>query len=265
MGALTLVPSTGLPPARAALVNLSRRIADAESQLERLTRGRDQLRAELSRADTAKNELDSLISEDASSLVGKLRSGASWALAHFGSARAQNLVAALSESQVQLGVAAKALTSIEAEIAVAEREGADLKARKPDMVRAVLIEAAGGFRYDLQTALDHVRESLVILAALDRLTARTDGSYQPNERIVIEVPPLGGLPATAILVPEASIAAAKNVWAKYQQTIGEQPLASADSLAFPVVNPNADDGMISYDRLTATERKAVDQSRASGV
>jgi hypothetical protein len=265
MGALTTLPSTGLPPARAALVSLNRRIVDAERQLDTLLRGRNQLRSELSRADTAKNELETLITEDASTLAGKLRTGVSWALASFGSMRAATIVAQLSESQVQAAVGEKALAKVAEEIATLEREVSDLKAQKPDMTRAVLIESAGGFRYDLQTALDHVRESLVILAALDRVTARTDGSYQPNERIVIEVPPLGGLPATAILVPEASIAAAKNVWAKYQQTIGEQPLASADSLAFPVVNPNADDGMISYDRLTATERKAVDQSRASGV
>src|ERR1700677_3823340 len=126
MGALTLV-QPGLPPGRRALVALNKRIGDAESQLERLVRGRDQLRAELSRADIAKVELDTLISEDATSLAAKLRSGASWALAHFGSARAQNLVASLSESQVQLGVGTKALAAIEAEIPVSQREVSDLK------------------------------------------------------------------------------------------------------------------------------------------
>jgi hypothetical protein len=133
-------------------------------------------------------------------------------------------------------------------------------------VRAVLIEAGGGgFRYDLQTALDHVREAMVALSALDRVTAMTDGSWTPNERIVIEIPALGGMPATAVVVPEASVAAAANVWAKYHQTIAEHPLASVDEMLFPPVDPHADEGLISYDRLSATERKAVDQYRAIGV
>jgi cell division protein FtsB len=265
MGALALIPSTGLPPARARLVNLTRRISDAEAQLDRLTRGRDQLRAELSRADIAKVELDSLISEDASSLVGKLRSGASWALAHFGSARAQNLVASLSESQVQLGVGTKALTAIEAEIAVSEREVADLKSGKADLVRAVLLESAGGFRSDLATSIENLRESMAILAALGRITARSDGSFTSNDRVVVEIPALGGLPAQAVSVPESSIATALRVWGKYSQTLGDNPLSSADEMKFPPVNPHADEGLVLYDRLTATERNRVDQDRAQGV
>jgi cell division protein FtsB len=263
--ALTLIPSTGLPPARARLVNLTRRISDAETQLDRLVQGRDQLRAELSRADTARNELDSLIVHDAGSLVGKLRSGASWALSHFGSARAMNLVAVLAESGLQHQVGARALTEIEAEIAVFEREVADLKSGKDDLVRSVLIESAGGLRYDLMTALDHVREAMAALVALDRLTARNDGSYSPNGRIVVEIAACGGLPAQAVVVPEASIVAARNVWEKFSQTVVANPLASADEMKFPPVDPHADEGKILYDRLSTTERKAFDQSRSSGV
>jgi hypothetical protein len=219
----------------------------------------------LARADIAKVELDTLISEDASSLAAKLRSGASWALAHFGSARAQNLVASLSESQVQLGVGTKALTAIEAEIAVSERAVSDLKSGKADLVRGVLLESAGGFRADLETAISDLREAMAVLGALDRLTARTDGSFSPNERIVVEVPALGGLPAQAVSVPESSIATALRVWGKYSQTLGDNPLSSADEMKFPPVNPHADEGLVLYDRLTATERNRVDQDRAQGV
>jgi cell division protein FtsB len=265
MNALAIIHSNGLPPARGRLVNLTRRISDAESQLERLTRGRDQLRAELARADIAKVELDTLISEDASSLAAKLRSGASWALAHFGTARAQNLVASLSESQVQLGVGTKALASIESEIEVAQREVSDLRAGKEDAVRAVLLEASAGFREEVDAAITDLRESLTIVAALERVVARSDGSYSPNERIAIEIPAIGGRPAEAVVVPEASIVAGANVWGKYAETLGENPLSSIDEVLFPRVNPHADDGTILYDRMTTTERKAVDQNRSQGV
>jgi hypothetical protein len=264
VAALTLV-QPGLPPGRRALVALNKRIGDAETQLDRLVRGRDQLRAELSRADIAKVELDTLISEDATSLAAKLRSGASWALAHFGSARAQNLVASLSESQVQLGVGTKALAAIEAEIAVSEREVSDLKAGKADLVLKVLLESGSGFREDMATAIENLREAMVGLCSLDRITSRSDGSYATHSRVVIEVPEIGGLPPQVVVIPEASVAAAQNVWAKYAETVADNALASADTMAFPVVNPHADDGVVEYSRLSKTERSMVDQNRANGV
>jgi hypothetical protein len=264
MGALTIIQGGSLPPARAQLVDITRRIRDSERHLETLQSGKVALASELGRAAEAKAELQELVNADAVRLVDRLRSGGQWMLSTFGNARAKELSASLSESRIQAAVGEKALTSIGEEIAVLEREIVDLKAQKQDAVRAVLIESSGGFRYDLMTALDHVRDALVALVAMDRVTARTDGSWTPNERIVVEIPALAGMPAQAVAVPEASVAAAVNVWTKYQQTIGEQPLASAEALAFPIVNPDADAGLISYDRLTATERKAVDQSR-SGV
>jgi hypothetical protein len=265
MGALAIIPSSSLPPARATLVALNRRLADADRALATLVTGRDRLRSELGRADVARNELDSMIAEDASSLVGKLRSGANWALSHFGSPRAMNLLASLSESHLQNEVGSKALAAIEAEIAVAEREVADLRLRKPDLVRAVLLESADGFKDDLATAIDDLRAMMVVLAALDKITARSDGHWSPNERVVVEIPALAGLQAQAVVVPSASIETALRVWGKYSQALGDNPLASADEMKFPPVNPHADDGMISYDRLTSTERSLVDQNRSQGV
>jgi cell division protein FtsB len=265
MRALAIIPTTGLPPARARLVNLTRRISDAESQLARLVRGRDQLRAELSRADSAKAELETLITEDASSLASKLRSGVNWALSSFGSVRAQNLIATLAESQVQHGIGQKALNAIEAEIAVSEREVSDLKAHKPDMVRSVLIEAADGFRADLLSAVDDMRQAMTTLAALDRLTARSDGSFSPTDRIAVELPSLGTMPAQAVIGPEACIERAQSIWSAYADELDSNPLANVENLTFPHVIGNEDDGRLTYDRLTHTERNRVDQERSQGV
>jgi hypothetical protein len=265
MGALAIIPSAGLPPARRGLVDLNRRINDAESQLSTLVVGRDRLRAELGRADTARHELDSLVMQDATSLVGKLRAGASWALSNFGSARAMNLVAVLSESGLQRQVGEKALNEIEAEIAVFEREVADLKARRPDALRAVLLESAGGFRSDLLTAVNHLREAMTTLAALDRLTERTDGSYSPNDRIVIEIPAIGSLPPQAVVSPEFCIERAQSIWRDFSAELEANPLANVEGLEFPLVLGSEDDGRILYDRMTRTERTRADQDRSQGV
>jgi hypothetical protein len=101
MGALALIPNGAPPPARAALVDLNKRITNAEAKLDRLVQNLDRLRSELSRADSAKGELEFLITEDASSLVGKMKAGVSWALSNLGSPRAMTLVAQLSESRIQ--------------------------------------------------------------------------------------------------------------------------------------------------------------------
>jgi hypothetical protein len=265
MGALAIIPSSSLPPARRALVDLNRRIVDAESQLATLVNGRDRLRSELGRADTARHELDALISGDAVSLAGKLRSGASWALSHFGSARALNLVASLSESGLQRQVGEKALAEIEAEIAVFKRELSDMRARKPDAVRAVLIEASAGFREDLANAIDDLRQSLTILAALDRVTARGDGSFRPNERIAVEIPSLGTMPAQPVIAPNSAIQRAQSILIDFADELESNPLADVETLKFPHVIGNEDAGKTSYADLSRAERQIIDFERASGV
>jgi hypothetical protein len=261
MGALIPFGDGALPPARRALVSLNKNISAAESMLERLVRGRDQLRAELSRADTARAALDTMVTEDASSLSGRIRSGASWALSHFGSARAMNLVASLAESQVQLGIGSKALAEIESEVQQIEREVSDLKARKADAVRAVLVEASAGFRDDMLSALDDMRQAMTVLAALDRITAKSDGSFRPNERIVVEIPALGTMPAQAVVAPDACIDRAQSVLRAFTAELDSDPLADVEDLKFPHVIGSEDDGRVLYDRLTVTERLAVDAAR----
>jgi cell division protein FtsB len=205
MGALTIIQGGSLPPARARLVALNEKIVAAEKQLRTLRAGEAALASELGRAAEAKAELQDLVNADAVRLVDRLRNGGQWMLSAFGNSRAKELSASLSESRIQGAVGEKALASIGEEIAILEREIADLKAQKQDAVRGVLIEAAGGgARYDLMTAIDHLREAMCVLVALDRATAHSDGSWMPNDRVTVEVPELGGLPAQVIAVPSAA-------------------------------------------------------------
>jgi hypothetical protein len=259
---LAIIPrsSAGLPPARAQLVDLNRRIADAEHQLATLCSGRYRLRSELGRANSAKIELDVLISDDASSLVGKLRSGVTWALSNFGSPRAQTLVAQLSESRVQHEVGAQALQSIDAECKALESDLDALRARKPNVVA----QAAAGLFEDYADAVDQLRDLMVQLRGLEvamgveRIPART-AAMLPDFTWA------DGLPEMAVVAPAASIATANNVWQKFARTLGDNPLASADEMKFPSVDPYADDGLVEYGRMTATERRRVDILKSHGV
>jgi hypothetical protein len=265
MGALTLVPSNGLPPARARLVNLTRRISDAEKRLRTLQDGKNQLAAELGRAAGAKAELQELVNFDAVRLVDRLRDGGQWLLSSFGNARARELAASLSESRIQAAVGETALASVTGEIAALEREVADLKAAKSEAVTAVLIEAADGFRADLLIAIDDLRQAMTILAGLDRVTARGDGSWSPRERIAVEIPALGTLPAQVCVAPHSMVDKAQSTLLAFAAELDSNPLADIENLKFQHVAGNEDSGKTTYAEFTSAERQMIDLERASGV
>jgi hypothetical protein len=265
MNALALISPPGLPPARARLVSLNDRITDAERRLRTLRDGKTALAAELGRAAGAKAELQQLVAYDAVRLVDRLRDGGQWLLSSFGNARARELSASLSESRIQAAVGETALVSVGEEIAVLEREVADLRLQKPDATRAVLLEASDGFRTDLLLAIDDMRQALVILSALDKITARSDGSYAPNERVVVEIPALAGLPVQTVIAPNSSIQNAQSILMDFAAELDSNPLADVETLKFQHVFGHEDDGRTLYSDLSRAERSAVDLARAQGV
>jgi hypothetical protein len=264
MGALALIPSTGLPPARQALVVLNNRISDAERRLRTLQAGKDELAKELGRAAGAKAELQSLVAYDAVRLVDRLRDGGQWLLSSFGNARARELSASLSESRIQAAVGETALASVTEEIAGLEREVSDLKAQKPDMIRAVLSESAVGFRADLASLMDDLRQTLTILSALDELTARTTGEWQPDQRVVVTLPSVGGAPEQVAVCPHSAIERAKAIWSGFAADLDSDALSNVEDLTFPHVLGNEDDGKVLYHLLSETERRQVDFRAAQG-
>jgi chromosome segregation ATPase len=177
VNALTILSPGGLPPARRALVDITRRINDARRHLDRLQSGKAALERELGRVVEAKAELQSLVAADAESLVDRLRAGASWVLSGVTQARTHSVAAQLNQSRVEASVGEAALSSVTGEIAELERQIAEMQSSKADLVRSVLLESAGGFRSDLATAIENLREAMAILCALDRITAPSDGSY----------------------------------------------------------------------------------------
>jgi hypothetical protein len=264
MGALALLTPDNVPPARRALISLNDKIVDAERRLRTLQNGRDALASELGRAASAKAELAELVDNDAIRLVDRLRNGAQWALSAFGSARARELSASMAESRIQAAVGERALESVIEECATLERDLSELKARKPDVIRAVLIEAAVGFHTDLAILIDDLRQVLTILAALDAITARSNGEWRPDPRVVVTMPPVGGGPETAIVAPAAAIKKAKAVWAGFASALEKDALANVENLEFPRVSGEEDAGKISYHEMSPTERRQVDLAFAQG-
>jgi hypothetical protein len=264
MGALALIAPDNVPRARKALISLNEKIVDAERRLRTLQNGRDALASELGRAASAKKELAELVDVDAVKLLDRLRNGTQWALSAFGNSRAKELSVALSESRLQSAVGERALEAVAEEIATLERDLADLKARKPDVIRAVMIEAAVGFHTDLAILIDDLRQTMVVLAALDVLTARTNGEWVPEKRVVVTLPSFGGGPETAIVAPAAAIKKAQAVWGGFASELEKDALANVENLEFPHVSGSEDDGKIVYHEMSPTERRQVDLAFAQG-
>jgi hypothetical protein len=264
MGALALLTPAGLPPARARLVDINRRISDAERHLATLQRGKAELAAELSRAVEAERELQDIVDDSATRLVDRLRSGGQWLLSAFGSARARELSAALVESRIQAQVGEKALSSVGEEIAELERQVADLKQSKAQAVRAVLVEVASGYRADLNAIAEEMRQLMVILSSLDKFTAVPDGEYRPDRRITVTIPAFGGLREQAVIAPTTATAKARNIWSAFAEKLHENPLTTTESLVFPTFTGSEDEGKIVYHELSPTERHQVDQAFAQG-
>jgi hypothetical protein len=267
MGVLALIPTNrdSAPPARAALIAINDKIADAEKRLATLQSGRARLAAELSRAAGAKAELQELVAYDAVRLVDRLRDGGQWLLSSFGNARARELAASPSESRIQAAVGETALVAAAEEISVLERDLSEMKAAKPDRVRAVLIESSVGFHTDLAILIDDLRQVLTILGALDVLTERSNGEYRPDTRIVVTLPPIGGGPETAIVAPAAAIKKAKAVWAGFASELEKDALANVEAITFPHVSGEEDAGKIVYHEMSPAERRQVDLAHAQGA
>ena len=264
MNALIPFATGSLPPARAALLDLTAKIERAERQLATLQSGKAALAAELGRAAGAKAELQALVDADALTLVDRLKSGGQWLLSNFGNARARELSASLAESRIQAAVGEKALDAVALETAALEHEIGTLQAPKPQLIAQTMREAAAGLFEDYADAVDQLRDLMTQLRGLEvalgveRIPARTaatlpDFNWQD------------GLPEMAIVAPAASIAASREVWAGFATRLGDNPLASVDELKFQTADPKGEGEMIEYDRMTAPERRRVDMRNSQGA
>jgi prefoldin subunit 5 len=262
VNALTILSPGGLPPARRALVDITRRINDARRHLDRLQSGKAALERELGRVVEAKAELQSLVAADAESLVDRLRAGASWVLSGVTQARTHSVAAQLNQSRVEASVGEAALSSVTGEIASLDRQIAELKQSKTQAVRAVLVEVASGYRADLNSIADEMRQLMVILSSLDKFTAVPDGEYRPDRRITVTIPSVGGVREQNVVAPTTATAQARNIWSAFAAELDKDPLATVEHLEFPHVVGDEDVGKVVYSDLAPSERAAVDRAYA---
>jgi hypothetical protein len=220
------------------------------------------LEAELSRVSEARAELDGLIQADAQSLAALVRSGASYVLNRFAGSRAQSLSAKLSDSRLEAQVGSQALAAIAADVLAAEREISDLKSQKADAIMSVLVEASAGWHADMAVLVDDLRQILTVLAAVDKITTRSNGEWSPNERLVVTLPALGGLPQNVVVVPGSAVEKAKATLKRFAADLDKDPLAGIDELKFDHFLGNEDAGIVPYESLHPAERKIVDQENA---
>jgi archaellum component FlaC len=265
MGALALFTGSGVPPARRALSDLLDKTAAVASDLERLKAGRRRLVDQLELVDGAKHELESLIAQDSRSIVDRVKNSVDWALSGFGGARARRLAESLAASRLQNEIGSKAAVELDAEIERLSAELEALRAEKPSLVRAVLVEVASCYRDDLNAIADELRQVLSTLGGLDKFTSAPTGDWVPNRRVVVTIPSVGGVPETVIVAPNSAVDRAEAIWRDFAADLDADPFATVESLQFPSVRGDEDDGRVVYSELSRGERLAIDLAHASGV
>jgi hypothetical protein len=260
MGALTLFKSNsnGVPAARRGLIDLVEKIDRRADELVTLTAGRRRLQDQLEIVDGARNELESIVAQESHSLVDRIKSATDWALSACGGPRATRISESLAASRLQKNIGDRAAVELDAEIEKLKVELEALHAQKPAAIHAVMVESAQGYRADLASIADDLRQTLSILAALDAITSAPSGDWVPQRRIVVELPSIGGQAAQAVVAPHSAIERARAIWSEFEIELDADAMSTIASLNFPHVTGSEDDGKILYTEYTATERRRQD-------
>jgi hypothetical protein len=264
VNALTVIQPGNVPVARRALADLQVRIERLSADVEKLKAGRRRLAEQMELVTGARNELESLIAQDSISLVDRIKNSVDWAFSGFGGPRATKIAESLAASRLQHTIGQRAKGEIESEIERLEAERDSLLARKPDAIAQAMREAAAGILADDDSIVDHLREVMVQLRGLEvalnveRLPTRTVATL-PDFRFV------DGLPEMAIPAPKLEVEKAADAWRQFARDLADDAMASADRIAFPPVNPNADDNVAIYSELSAPERRRVDMKLSTGA
>jgi hypothetical protein len=251
--------SNGIPGARRGLIDLNDKIDRLGDELVKLQAGRRRLADQMEMVDSAKRELEASIAQESRTLVDHVKNSVDWALSGFGGPRATKISESIVASRLQIEIGDRAASELDAEIARLKVELEALHAEKPHHVKAVLVEVASGYRSDLQDIASEMRGLLTILSALDRLTASQTGDFVPGRRVVVEIPAVGGMAPQTVATPISAVDKAMGLWSEYALELDADPLAKIETLRFPEVTGEEDDGRIIYSDLSPQERSRVDR------
>jgi hypothetical protein len=260
MGALAIFKNggNGVPASRRGLIDLVDLIDRRSDDLVKLQAGRRRLQDELELVDGARNELESIVAQESHTLVDRIKSATDWALSACGGPRATRISESLAASRLQKTIGDRAAVELDAEISSLTVELETLHAQKPAAIHACMVESAQGYRADLASIADDLRQTLSILAALDAITSAPSGDWVPQRRVVVELPNVGGMAAQAVVAPHSAIERATAIWSGFALELDADPMATIASLEFPHVSGDEDDGKILYTEYTATERRRQD-------
>jgi hypothetical protein len=254
-------PDGDLPPARAALVRNSGDIAGLETELAATQAMIAELESYPAKVAAAEAERDDLVKEDARGLIQRIRDGAANALATIGS-KTEDLDARIRASRLRAKVAETSIEMLQEDAVRLTAAIADLKGRRPHLVRAVVNEAAEGLRADYQTTINKLCESFVRISALERLLAGERHDHVPASRVVCELPSFvwADAPSSGVIAaPEREIRRTAAAMADFIRALDSDPRAAFPEL--PEVDPSPDSDLI-YHAMSAPERLEIDRRHA---
>jgi hypothetical protein len=250
-------PDDGLGPERRAYVRNRAEARGLENERARQKSMGARLEGELAKFENAGQEVDDLLNAGAQSLLDKLRAGLDPVLSSLGG-KAADLDARRAASAHSAEIVRRAIVAVRAEVEIIDAKLADLDAKKGDLIKAVMYEAAGGpLAAERPAAIDTLREVLTRQAALERVLAPERSDYAPPARVVIEIPNLvwtDAPPTEIVLAPGREIKSAMAVLAAFAVALENDPMAPMPE--FPAVDPTPDADTL-FHELSTTEMAQV--------
>jgi hypothetical protein len=252
----------GLPPARRSYIRNRAEVRGLESERAKQTDMRSRLEAELIKYENAGAEVDKLLDSGAQTLLDKLRAGFDPVIASLGG-RAADLDARRAASVHSAQIVRRAIAAIDVELEILDAKLAALDARKGDLIKAVMHEAAGEpLCVERAAAIDNLREVLTRQAAVERVLEPQRHDHAPASRVVVTIPSLtwaDAPPTEIVLAPAREIRGAMAVLAAFAVALESDPLAPMPD--FPPVDPTPDADAI-FHELSAVEMAQVTRNAA---
>jgi hypothetical protein len=187
-------------------------------------------------------------------LTALARAGTDWLIGQIAGAKVHSAAFRLGDSGVEVAVLETARANIAAEIDALELRLVELRG----CVRGLAIDAAAecgsAFFENHDQILSDLRQNTVTLLALERV-----GGRQRHGRSVSTVVGFDSDDLVVIAAEENAILAAVKVWENQVDALIADPRAVVDLDAFAEVSPEIDES-VSYDMLTAPERRRIDEA-----
>jgi hypothetical protein len=258
-----IIGESGEPSVRSAALRIHSALAANEAEIEAVLVGKERLEGELGRAEDAKQDLAGKIAAEVASVIAAMKSGAKWALGQTGNRGTLKAFEKLSVSSIQEAIGEATLKESAEELQRLEAKRERLIVAQTSVIREVMREALQDpLLLEYGILLEQLQTILPRLRGLERFLSPTTHDYRPDAgRIALTVPNFArGDGSEQTIVAEArEVSKIEAVLASYFSSLERDPMAKCQAL--PELDQSADPS-VSYDMLTAPERRAVDAAFA---